>query len=98
MAALIGMAILLPVGVAGFVAAVVAAVVPPVLTSMVFIYDITDLNFGSFVIDTLPEATVVSLIGLVLLLLEIFIANVVVSTLRRFVSARIGHIRFGQTV
>ena len=98
MAALIGMAILLPVGVAGFVAAVVAAVVPPVLTSMVFIYDITDLNFGSFVIDTLPEATVVSLIGLVLLLLEIFIANVVVSTLRRFVSVRIGNIRIGQTL
>ena len=95
-AVLISMAVLLPVGIAAFVTAVVASVVPPVLLSSVFTFRLTELNFGSFVVDTLPKAIIVSLVGLVLVLLEIFIANYIVSILRRFVSFRIGNVRLGQ--
>lgn len=94
---LISMFVLFPIGVGAFVAAVVASVVPPVMLSSVFTYQLTNMNFGSWVIDSFPEAIAVSLVGLVLVLLEIFVANAVVSVLRRFVSVRIGNFRFGQT-
>lgn len=94
---LVGMGILFPIGVAAFVVAVVAAVVPPVLLGTIFIYDKGIENFGPVAIDTFPAALFVSFIGLVLVLIEIFIANVIVSALRRFVSVRIGNLRIGHT-
>ena len=94
---LVSMFILFPIGVGAFVAAVVASVVPPVMLSSIFTYKLTNISFGYWTVDTLPEAIVVSLIGLVLVLLEIFVANIIVSLLRRFVSVRIGNIRFGET-
>lgn len=94
---LVSMFVLFPIGVGAFVAAVVASVGPPVMLSAVFSYKLMGMNFGPWTIDTLPEAIVISLIGLVLVLLEIFLANAIVSMLRRFVSVRIGNIRFGQT-
>ncbi len=94
---LVGMGILFPISVAAFVVAVVAAVVPPVLLGTIFIYDKGVVNFGPVAIDTFPAALFVSFIGLVLVLIEIFIANVIVSALRRFVSVRIGNLRIGQT-
>ena len=97
-AVLISMFVLFPIGVGAFVAAVVASVVPPVMLSSVFTYQLTNMSFGFWVIDTLPEAIVVSLVGLVLVLLEILVANAIVSMFRRFVSVRIGNVRFGQTV
>ena len=56
----------------------------------------TSMEFGPVVVDTFPEAVVASLIGAVLLMIELFIANVVVSILRRYVSVRIAGFRFGQ--
>lgn len=94
---LIGMVILFPIGVGAFVAAVVSAVVPAALFSSVFIYKWAPITRGSIVIDTFPEALAVSLIGLVLMVCELLIANAIVSVLRRFVSLRIGNFRFGQS-
>ena len=54
------------------------------------------MEFGPIVADTFSEAVVVSLLGAVLLMIELFIANVVVSILRRYVSVRIAGFRFGQ--
>ncbi len=95
---LVGMVILFPIGVAAFVVAVVAAVVPPALLGSIFIYDKGMVNFGPVAIDSFPAALFVSFIGLVLVIIEIFIANVIVSAFRRFVSVRIGNLRFGQTL
>ena len=67
---LVGMVVLFPIGIGGFVAAVVVAVV--------------------------LAALLASLLGAVLLNIELFIANVVVSILRRYVSVRIAGFRFGQ--
>ena len=94
---LISMFVLFPIGVGAFVAAVVASVVPPVMLSSVITYRLTDISFGNWVIDTLPEAIVVSLFGFALVLLEILVANYIVSLLRRFVSVRIGKMRFGES-
>lgn len=94
---LVGMFVLFPVGIAAFVSAVVASIVPPVMLSTVFIYKLTEVHFGFWTVDTLPEAIGVSLIGLVLVLLELLVANAIVSVLRRFVSVRIGKLRFGRT-
>ena len=54
------------------------------------------MEFGPIVVDTFPEAVVASLLVAVLLMIELFIANVVVSILRRYVSVRIAGFRFGQ--
>jgi hypothetical protein len=94
---LIGMAVLLPIGVGGFVVAVVAAVVPPALLASVLVYNWAPVRIGSFAFDTFPQALFVSLLGFVLLLVELFIANAIVSILRRHVSVRIASIRFGQS-
>lgn len=96
-AVLVSMFVLFPIGIGAFVAAVVSAVVPPVMLSAAFTYRFTSMNFGPWTIDTLPEAIVVSLVGLVLVLLEIFVANAIVSLLRKYVSVRIGNVRIGQT-
>ena len=95
---LIGMLILFPIGIGAFVAAVVASVVPAALFSSVFIYKWAPMTFGSIVVDTFPEALAVSLVGCVLLVSELLIVNAIVSVLRRFVSVRIGNLRFGQSV
>ena len=92
---LIGMVILFPIGVDGFIAAVVAAVVPSALISSVFIYKWAPMNFHFIVIDTFPEALVVSLLGFVLMLVELIVANAIVSILRRNVSLRIANLQFG---
>ena len=93
---LVGMVVLFPIGIGGFVAAVVAAVVPAALLASVFVYRVTSMEFGPIVVDTFSEALVVSLLGAVLFMIELFIANVVVSILRRYVSVRIAGFRFGQ--
>jgi len=93
---LVGMVLLFPIGIGGFVAAVVAAVVPAALLASAFVYRLTSMEFGPIVVDTFPEAVVASLLGAVLLMIELFIANVVVSILRRYVSVRIAGFRFGQ--
>ena len=93
---LVGMVVLFPIGVGGFVTAIVAAVVPPVLLATVFMYKWTTVAIGPIPIDTFPEALVVSLLGLVLLLIELFVANAIVSILRRHVSVRIARFHFGQ--
>ena len=93
---LVGMVVLFPIGVGGFVTAIVAAVVPPVLFATVFMYKWTTVAIGPIPIDTFPEALVVSLLGLVLLLIELFVANAIVSILRRHVSVRIARFHFGQ--
>jgi hypothetical protein len=90
------MVVLFPIGVGGFVTAIVAAVVPPVLLATVFMYKWTTVAIGPIPIDTFPEALVVSLLGLVLLLIELFVANAIVSILRRHVSVRIARFHFGQ--
>ena len=54
------------------------------------------MEFGPIVVDTFSEAVVASLLGAVLFMIELFIANVVVSILRRYVSVRIAGFRFGQ--
>lgn len=94
---LISMFVLFPIGVGAFVAAVVASVVPPVMLSSVITYRLTDISFGTWVIDTFPEAIVVSLFGFALVLIEILVANYIVSLFRRFVSVRIGKMRFGES-
>ena len=73
-----------------------APVVPAALLASVFVYRLTSMEFGPIVVDTFPEAVVASLLGAVLLMIELFIANVVVSILRRYVSVRIAGFRFGQ--
>ena len=93
---LVGMVVLFSIGVGGFVTAIVAAVVPPVLLATVFMYKWTTVAIGPIPIDTFPEALVVSLLGLVLLLIELFVANAIVSILRRHVSVRIARFHFGQ--
>lgn len=93
---LVGMVVLFPIGIGGFVAAVVAAVVPAALLASAFVYRLTSMEFGPIVVDTFPEDVVASLLGAVLLMIELFIANVVVSILRRYVSVRIAGFRFGQ--
>ena len=93
---LVGMVVLFPIGVGGFVTAIVAAVVPPVLLATVFMYKWTTVAIGPIPIDTFPEALVVSLLGLVLLMIELFVANAIVSILRRHVSVRIARFHFGQ--
>ena len=93
---LVGMVVLFPIGVGGFVTAIVAAVVPPVLLATVFMYKWTTVAIGPIPIDTFPEALVVSLLGLVLLLIELLVANAIVSILRRHVSVRIARFHFGQ--
>jgi len=72
------------------------AVVPAALLVSVFVYRLTSMEFGPIVVDTFSEALVVSLLGAVLFMIELFIANVVVSILRRYVSVRIVGFRFGQ--
>ena len=72
------------------------AVVSAALLASVFVYRLTSMEFGPIVGDTFPEAVVASLLGAVLLMIELFIANVVVSILRRYVSVRIAGFRFGQ--
>ena len=72
------------------------AVVSAALLASVFVYRLTSMEFGPIVVDTFSEAVLASLLGAVLLMIELFIANVVVSILRRYVSVRIAGFRFGQ--
>ncbi|MAZ63124.1 MAG: hypothetical protein CL895_02550 [Dehalococcoidia bacterium] len=66
------------------------------MLASVFVSRLTSMEIGLIVVDTFPEAVVASLLGVVLLMIELFIANVVVSILRRYVSVRIAGFRFGQ--
>ena len=53
-------------------------------------------SINTWAIDTFPKALALSLLGFVLVLVEIFIANAIVSVLRRFASVRIGKFQLGQ--
>ena len=72
------------------------AVVSAALLASVFVYRLTSMEFGPMVVDTFPEAVAASLLGAVLLMIELFIANVVVSILRSYVWVGIAGFRFGQ--
>ena len=61
---LVGMGILFPIGVAAFVVAVVAAVVPPVLLGTIFIYDKGVVNFGPVAIDSFRRLSLFHLLDL----------------------------------
>ncbi len=66
------------------------------MLASVFVYRLTSMEFGPIVVDIFPEAVLASLLGAVLFMIELFIVNVVVSILQRYVSVRIAGFRFGQ--
>ena len=86
---------LFPIGIAAFVATVVGVAVPVALAITPFLFGHIDVNFEPIVVDTIGEALAISFLGLMLLLLELHLANGIAHLFRRFVFIRIGRLRIG---
>jgi len=83
------------VGIATFVVAVVSITIPIAFIITPFIYQLNPMQIGPIVIDTMGKAILTSLIGIVLLALLLYLANIITNLFRRYVFVRIGRFSIG---
>ncbi|MEK9658354.1 MAG: hypothetical protein VW450_00175 [Chloroflexota bacterium] len=95
-----GAALAVPVGigmgVAGFIMAVEAMLAPAAFFAAPVLYRFNAVNMGPWIVDTLPEALVLSVAGLALFAVELVVVNALVRRLRGVYSLRIGGLRLGR--
>jgi hypothetical protein len=86
---------LFPLGIGGFILALMAVVIPGAMIAAPFYYRTEAIRFGSWVADTMGESLLVSLAGVALLLLAVFLIGLVARFVGPHISLRIGRLRLG---
>ncbi len=83
------------VGITLFAIAIIGVAFVISLVVTIFIYRITEVNFGNWIISSFPEAIVISIIGIILLAILLFIINKLAETLKKKVFIQIGKFKLG---
>ena len=96
LAVLLGMLVLFPIGIAAFVGAVVGTVVPFTFLAMPVVYRYTEVQLGPMLVDTMGEALLVSLLGLIMISALLILTNTVTGVFGKFVSIRVGRVQLGE--